>query len=60
MDTSYKSIRTVISAAIALALTGVLLWGILDEGVNPFAERGGHRAVTPGPPRSDPGSVHRV
>lgn len=34
MDARYKSIRTVVSAAIALALTGVLLLGILDGGIN--------------------------
>jgi hypothetical protein len=32
MDARYKGIRTMISAALAIALTGVLLWGILDAG----------------------------
>ncbi len=32
MDARYKMIRTVVSATIAFALTGVLLWGILDAG----------------------------
>ncbi len=32
MDARYKSIRTIVSAVLALALTGVLLWGILDAG----------------------------
>ncbi len=32
MDARYKSIRTMVSAAIAIALTAVLLWGILDAG----------------------------
>ena len=32
MDAKYKMIRTVVSAAIAFALTGVLVWGILDAG----------------------------
>ena len=32
MDARYKRIRTIVSAAMAIALTGVLLWGILDAG----------------------------
>ena len=32
MDGRYKRIRNMVSAAIAFALTGVLLWGILDAG----------------------------
>ena len=32
MDARYKSIRTIVSAAIGIALTAVLLWGILDAG----------------------------
>jgi hypothetical protein len=32
MDSRYKSIRNFISIAMALALTAVLLWGIIDAG----------------------------
>ena len=32
MDARYKRIRNLVSTAIAFALTGVLLWGILDGG----------------------------
>lgn len=32
MDSRYKIIRTIVSVTLAIALTGVLLWGILDAG----------------------------
>ena len=32
MDMRYKIIRTIVGVAFAIALTGVLLWGILDAG----------------------------
>jgi hypothetical protein len=38
MNARYKTIRTLVSAAIALALTGVLLWGILDAGAASIAQ----------------------
>jgi hypothetical protein len=34
MEAAYKTVRNIVSATMALALTSVLVWGIIDAGAS--------------------------